>query len=324
MRRLPERRLLAASATGAGLARLEPCPHFEMSERAPDETIRIAVDGHEVVAYSFGAGKETLLLANGGPGLPCDYLREPHAQLADAGFRVVAWDQLGCGQSDKPLDPSLWTIKRYAAETETVRAALGAGPVHLLGQSWGSFLALEYALSYPDGAKSLIIANGAADIPHLLGEMRRLRHALGPETEEMMQRHEAQGSLDHPEYEAAITLLYRRHICRCDEWPAPLERTFASMNKAVYGAMWGANEYCVTGSLKGWSRLADLPRITVPTLVVSGMHDELVPESSGLIVQGIPYAELASFTNSSHMPFYEEPDAYFARLTKFLKANSGS
>lgn len=294
-----------------------------MSERAPDETIRIAVDGHEVVAYSFGAGEETLLLANGGPGLPCDYLREPHARLADAGFRVVAWDQLGCGRSDKPDDASLWTIERYAAETETVRAALGGGPVHLLGQSWGTFLALEYALAYPDGLKSLIIANGAADIPHLLGEMRRLRLALGPETEEMMQRHEAQGSLDHPEYEAAITLLYRRHICRCDDWPAPLERTFAGMNQAVYGAMWGANEYCVTGNLKDWSRLADLGRINVPTLVVTGMHDELVPESSAMIVQGIPFAELASFANSSHMPFYEEPDAYFSRLEDFLDARRG-
>ena len=294
-----------------------------MSERAPDETIRIAVDGHQVVAYSFGTGEETLLIANGGPGLPCDYVREPHARLAGAGFRVVAWDQLGCGRSDKPDDASLWTIERYAAETETVRAALGGGPVHLLGQSWGTFLALEYALAYPDGLKSLIIANGAADIPHLLGEMRRLRLALGPETEEMMQRHEAQGSLDHPEYEAAITLLYRRHICRCDDWPAPLERTFAGMNQAVYGAMWGANEYCVTGNLKDWSRLADLGRINVPTLVVTGMHDELVPESSAMIVQGIPFAELASFANSSHMPFYEEPDAYFSRLEDFLDARRG-
>ena len=276
-----------------------------------------------MVAYSFGTGEETLLIANGGPGLPCDYVREPHARLAGAGFRVVAWDQLGCGRSDKPDDASLWTIERYAAETETVRAALGGGPVHLLGQSWGTFLALEYALAYPDGLKSLIIANGAADIPHLLGEMRRLRLALGPETEEMMQRHEAQGSLDHPEYEAAITLLYRRHICRCDDWPAPLERTFAGMNQAVYGAMWGANEYCVTGNLKDWSRLADLGRINVPTLVVTGMHDELVPESSAMIVQGIPFAELASFANSSHMPFYEEPDAYFSRLEDFLDARRG-
>ena len=313
---------MAASAAGAGLARLEPCPRFEMSERARGETIRIAVEGGEVVAYSFGAGDETLLITNGGPGLPCDYVREPHAHLADAGFRVVAWDQLGCGASDKPDDASLWTIERYAAEAETVRAALCGAPVHLLGQSWGSFLALEYALAHPDSLKSLIIANGSADIPHLLGEMRRLRHALGPETEEMMQRHEAQGSLDHPEYEAAITLLYRRHICRCDEWPAPLNRSFAGMNKAVYEAMWGANEYYVTGSLKGWSRLADLGRITTPTLVVTGMHDELVPESSAMIVQGITGAQLASFANSSHMPFYEEPEGYFARLTGFLRANS--
>ncbi len=295
-----------------------------MTERKPDEMSRIPVDGHEVVAYSFGDGAETVLLVNGGPGLPCDYLRDSHSVLADSGYRVVAWDQLGCGASDKPADLPLYDIRRYAAETETVRIALGLGRVHLLGQSWGTFLAIEYALTHPDGAKSLVIANGAADIPHLAGEIRRLRNQLGPETVEMMQRHEATGTTEHSEYQAAITLLYYRHICRCDDWPAPVNRSFEGINMDVYGTMWGPNEYCITGTLKDWGRLDDLHRITAPTLIVTATHDELVPESSRLIVERLPNAELAAFANSSHMPFYEEPAAYFARLEGFLAANAGA
>jgi proline iminopeptidase len=57
---------------------------------------------------------------------------------------------------------------------------------------------------------------------------------------------------------------------------------------------------------------------------VSGALDELVPESSRLIAQAIPFAQLACFANSAHMPFYEEPDAYFARLPGFLRANSST
>ena len=46
-------------------------------ERHPDEQTRVEVDGYEVVTYSYGSGDEVIFLLNGGPGLPCDYLRDP-------------------------------------------------------------------------------------------------------------------------------------------------------------------------------------------------------------------------------------------------------
>lgn len=122
------------------------------------------VGEHRVVAYSFGTGAETVFLLNGGPGLACDYLREAHSCLIDQGYRVVAFDQLGTGAADRPTDPALWTIARYVEETETVRAALGLGKVHLLGHSWGGWLAIDYALAYPQALKSLILADTVADM----------------------------------------------------------------------------------------------------------------------------------------------------------------
>ncbi|HHG1541384.1 hypothetical protein NL335_24450 [Klebsiella pneumoniae] len=62
------------------------------SESAPDQCHNIAVDGYNVVAYQFGNGDETVLCLNGGPGLPCDYLREAHACLKQHGYRVIAFD----------------------------------------------------------------------------------------------------------------------------------------------------------------------------------------------------------------------------------------
>ena len=85
-------------------------------EIQPDARFEIDVDGHRVVAYSFGNGDETVFCLNGGPGLPCDYLREAHSCLIDKGFRVVAFDQLGTGASDRPTDTALWTIGRYVEE----------------------------------------------------------------------------------------------------------------------------------------------------------------------------------------------------------------
>ncbi len=71
-------------------------------ERAPDRTQEVAIGKYRVVTYSFGTAKDVVLLLNGGPGLPCDYLREAHSFLADHGFRVVTFDQLGTGKSDRP------------------------------------------------------------------------------------------------------------------------------------------------------------------------------------------------------------------------------
>lgn len=288
------------------------------SERPADERVVVKVDGYDVVTYSFGQGDNVLLCLNGGPGLPCDYLREAHSCLADAGYRVIAFDQLGTGESDRPTDSSLWTIERYVAEVETVRTVLGVGKVHLLGHSWGGWLAIEYALTHPESLKSLILESTVADIPHLTEELERLRAALGSETVAMMQRHEAEGTFEHPEYAAAVTLLNYRHVCRLDEWPAPVKRSLDDWNMGPYGTIQGPNEFLYTGNLKDWNRIPQLPQIAVPVFITCGEHDELTPACSMRIKQALPGATLNVIKNASHMAFYENPDAYYEALSAFL------
>ena len=287
-------------------------------EIEPETRHEIEVDGYKVVAYSFGNGSETVFCLNGGPGLPCDYLREAHSCLIDKGYRVVAFDQLGTGASDRPTDASLWTIGRYVEETETVRKALGLGKVHMLGHSWGGWLAIDYALTYPENLRTLILEDTVADMPHLISELERLRAALGPETVAMMQKHEAQGTYDHPEYMAAVTILNYRHVCRLQEWPAPVRRSLDDWNMGPYTTMQGPNEFLYIGNLKDWNRIPDLPRMTVPTLITVGEHDELTPACALRMKLAIPNAELKVFTSASHMPFYENPGDYYPALLDFL------
>lgn len=287
-------------------------------EIEPDEVVRVDVGAGEVVVYGFGAGDDVVLLLNGGPGLPCDYLRDSHSCLIDHGYRVIAFDQLGTGRSDRPTDPALWTIGRYVEEVETVRRAMGLGAVHLVGQSWGGWLAIEYALTHPEALRTLVLENTAGDIPHLSRELDRLRAALGPETVAMMQRREAEGSLDHPEYQAAVTLLNHRHVCRLSEWPAPVMRSLGDWNMGPYETMQGPNEFLYVGNLKDWNRIPEMHRITAPTLITVGAHDELTPACALRMKLALPDAELKVFPNSSHMPFFEEPEAFFPALLDFL------
>ena len=294
-----------------------------MEERKPDAAVRVKVPGGEVATYSFGQGDEVLLCLHGGPGLSCDYVRDSHSRLAEHGYRVISYDQLGCGASDRPKDTSLYNVERYVEECEAVRSALKLKRVHLLGQSWGTWLGQAYCLKYLDNVKTFILANGSADIPHTFAEMKRLRGALGSETVEMMQRHEAAGTTNHPEYLAAVTILYYRHLCRCQQWPKPLQRSLEAIYMDDYGTMWGPNEFCCTGTLKDVSWLKELRRITVPCLVLSGMHDELTPEGARMMHDRLPNSTIVVFPNSSHTPFFEEPDAYFSVLLDFLDSHRG-
>ena len=288
-------------------------------EKNIDNTINVSVDGYTVKVYSFGTGDETLLCLNGGPGLPCDYIRDCHSWISDKGYKVIAYDQLGCGQSDKPKDKQLWNVKRYANELNTIIEALNLNNIHLLGQSWGTILGLEYAVTYPNVVKSMIMDNGVSDVPHLISELNRLRQALGSETVKMMLRHEAEGTLDHPEYQAAITILNYRHVCRLDEWPESIHASLNDWNMDVYETMQGPNEFLYIGNLKEWNRINEMKDVKTNTLITVGMHDELPPSCALKMNNALSNSIIKVFKNSSHMPFYEEPDKYFKTLINFIK-----
>lgn len=292
-------------------------------DRVPDQITDVDVGGHRVRAYSYGTGPQVLFLLNGGPGLPCDYLREPHLPLVDHGYRIVVHDQLGTGQSDHPEDPALWTLARYVAEVEAVLAALDLARVHFLGHSWGGWCGIEYALTHPGRIASMILADTCADIPHLLTQIERHRDALGPQTVAMMQRFEAEGRYDHPAYAAAVELLDFRHFRRMPQRPTPGERSKAGFNYPIFLAIQGPNEYHYTGSIRSFARLEAIRAFTWPTLIVQGEHDGLPPACGMLMHQAIAGSQIAIFANSSHSPFYEEPEAYRQTLLTFLDAQRG-
>jgi proline iminopeptidase len=292
-------------------------------ERAPDRRIEVDCGGHSVIAYEYGEGDEVLFLLNGGPGLPCDYLRDPHLPLVREGYRVVVHDQLGTGASDHPADAALWTLERYVEEVEIVLAALGLDRVHFLGHSWGGWCGIEYALKYPGRIRSMILANTAADIPHLLGEIERHRNALGTETVAMMQRFEAEGRYDHPAYAAAIDLLDHRHIRRTRERPAPVQRSKNGFNYPIFLAIQGPNEYHYTGSIRSFARLAEMAAFDWPTLVINGIHDALTPACGMRMHAAVPGSEIRIFAASSHSPFYEEPEAWRSTILGFLDRQRG-
>ncbi|NCC25996.1 MAG: alpha/beta fold hydrolase [Deltaproteobacteria bacterium] len=274
---------------------------------------------YRIVGNNEDRGKLPLLCLHGGPGAAHDYL-EPLEAMATTGRQVIFYDQLGCGNSDQPNDPSLWTISLFVEELAAVRQALGLERVHILGQSWGGMLGMEHALTQPSGLASLIIADSPASMPQWVAEANRLRMELPFDVQEILLKHEAAGTTDDPAYQEAMTVFYHRHVCRLDPWPDCLIRSFnkLSKNPEVYNVMNGPSEFHVIGVIKDWDIVDRLGEIQVPSLVISGRYDEATPVIAETIHRGISESEWVLFENSSHMPHLEETDLYLEVLTNFL------
>jgi proline iminopeptidase len=283
----------------------------------------ISVPGGRVWFRVMGHGGGTpLLVLHGGPGMPHDYL-EPLGSLSDA-RSVVFYDQLGCGGSDRPRDPSLWRTDRFVEELSVVRRVLGLDRVHLFGHSWGSMLAVEHCLAGALGVESLILASPALSIPRWVHDASRYRRELPAEIEETLTRHERAGTTDSSEYQAAVLVFDRRHVCRLDPWPAALQRALLNTGEEVYETMWGASEFFITGNLKDYDRSPRLHEITAPTLFTCGRYDEATPTTVAMYQQRVKGSEVAVFQHSSHMAHLEEKNAYLRVVRSFLNRVEGA
>jgi L-proline amide hydrolase len=284
-----------------------------------------AIVGDEVAERA--AGLAPLLLLHGGPGACHDYL-ESLAALSATGRRVIFYDQQGCGNSDQPDDPGRWTVDFYRDEVDAVRTALGLDRCHVLGQSWGGMLLMEYLVGRPAGIVSATIASSPASMPSWIEETGAQRTRLPREAIATLERHEAAGTWDDPEYVAAVDVYYARHLCRVVPMPEFVQRSFAKLarNPQVYRTMNGPTEFHVVGTLKDWEILSRLAEVApdVPVLLTSGRYDEATPVQVAAIAERLPQAEWVLFEQSGHLAHAEEPDRYMAVLGDFLARSEPS
>jgi proline-specific peptidase len=278
----------------------------------------VAVPGGNVWFKRVGGGGGLPLLAiHGGPGLPHNYIRSLE-RLADE-REVIFWDQLGCGNSPCPANPALWTMERSVAEMDAVVHGLGLDRFHIFGNSWGGMLAQQYALDVRSGAVSLTISNSIASIPQFAGMVARLKSGLDPATQAAIDRHEAAGTTDSPEYQAAIRTWNETYLCRVRPWPTDLEDAFRRMGAEIFQTMFGPSDFRIVGTIRAWDVFDRLAEIAVPALILAGRFDECVPEHMEEMHRRIAGSRFELFESSAHMPFIEEPGKFDRVMREFLR-----
>ncbi len=274
------------------------------------------------VTGELPGARTPLVTLHGGPGASHDYLLSL-TDLATGGRAVVHYDQLGCGRSTHLPERGgdFWSVELFLDELDNLLERLGlAEGYHLLGQSWGGMLAAEHAVRRPAGLRSLVISNSPASMALWSEAADALRAQLPDGVRETLKRHEAAGTYDDPEYLAATEAYYDRHVCRVRPYPAEVQHSFDQMGEdpTVYHTMNGPNEFYCVGTLRDWSIVERAALIDVPTLLVSGRHDEATPLVVQPFFDAIPDVRWEVFDESSHMPFVEERALYMEVVGAFL------
>jgi L-proline amide hydrolase len=183
-------------------------------------------------------------------------------------------------------------------------------------------LGAEHAIRRPSGLRGLILSNSPASMALWASEAKILRAQLPREVEAALDRHEAAGTVNDPEYLAATQAYYDEHVCRVVPNPPDVVRTneYMADDLTVYLTMNGPNEFYCVGTLRNWSVVDRVKDIEAPTLLISGRYDEATPATVQPFFDQIPNVRWEIFEESSHMPFIEEPEKYLRVVEDFLAA----
>lgn len=267
-------------------------------------------------------GKQPLLMLHGGPGSTHNYF-EVLDRLADNGRAVITYDQLGCGNSYVASRPDLWHARTWVEELIALRKHLSLDRIHLLGQSWGGMLAIQYMCDEdPQGISSLILSSTLSSVS--LWKREGLRHVSYLPAEMQAAIAEADRTKDYSSeaYQMAESEYMRRHTLAMPEEQQPeCFRRPKDKGRESYLIAWGQNEFSPTGTLADWEYTDNLHTISVPTLVISGVMDLCTPLIAKTMYDAIPGATWELFEYSRHVPYLEENDKYCSLLTDWLDRN---
>ncbi|HXN78055.1 MAG TPA: alpha/beta hydrolase [Candidatus Dormibacteraeota bacterium] len=275
-------------------------------------------DGRKLTYRKMGTGP-VLVCHPGGPGFSSSYF----ADLAGLWeqFTLVMLNPRGTGGSDRPSDARAYQIDDYVADVEELRLHLGEERLMLLGHSHGSVVAQAYAAKHPARVRRLVLASALA--------------RFGPEQEAAMRggMDKRSGQPWYPDAVAALEEEQEAKFTTDQELAALFFREFP-----LYFARYGEAEAGYADTLRSDTINADtlllfnreifntfdlrdrLPRITAPTLVITGEDDFICgPVCAAEISAAIPGARQVIVGDSGHMVFVEQPQAFHDEVADFLE-----
>ena len=309
---------LSVAASSAGSYQ----PTAQTPVRAREE--RVPVGEASLFVRDVGRGRPLIVL-HGGPDFDHAYLLPELDQLAET-YRLIYYDQRGRGQSAENVRPDDVTLASDLDDLDLVRRHFQLDVPALLGHSWGTLLALEFALRNPTLVSHLVLMNPA---PASQAQVAALRQSYVAQLGSDMDRQRAiQESAAYKQGDPdAVAARYRIHFKHALQRPADYEKLMARMSAGFRhqgsdGILkaWAVEErlYRDTWSVPGYDLLPRLRSLRIPTLVIVGEQDFIPPAIGGEIAEALPEATLVKIPNCGHFAYLECGSALASTLNDFF------
>ncbi|GAA0858679.1 proline iminopeptidase-family hydrolase [Aliiglaciecola litoralis] len=287
----------------------------------PEQAGYIAVDGGRIWYRINGlkhVGKTpAIIMMHGGPG-GTHRGNMPYVALSDT-YPVILYDQLGSGNSERPGDQKNWNVKRFVDEIDHIRQALDLDEVIIAGHSWGGSLSAEYASRNPQGLKAAILSSPLISTQQWNKDNQEWVDELPKEAQATLKKNNFAGSLEDPEFRAAVELFYSRHMCRTDPCNTTSYRDDGpSGNDEMYETMWGVTDFNGYGTLKDYDITDQLKDINVPSLVICGEFDEARPRTCRRYADMIKDATTVIVPDAGHATMSANESMYMEAVRTFL------
>ncbi len=230
--------------------------------------------------------------------------------LRNAGFRVLALDQIGFGKSSKPLVP--YTFSFLAANSKAVLDAVGVERVAVVGHSMGGMLAVRFALHYPEMVSHLVLVNQIG-----LTDARLDRDWSDP----------GDGYEGPQDRQAAYRAALATHMRYYPEWhPPQLEYVRRQFGHTLTGdyPRYARVRALLSHMVYSDPVLYDWQHIATKTLVVGGAEDRTASDWGALArnaVEQFPNATLLLYEGVGHNPHHQIPERFHADLIRFLRSD---
>ena len=287
---------------GLGAANASPAQFPEW------KTGKIAVPGGNILWRAYGGGPGApLLMVHGGPSGADSKAWATMSALGDE-RRLVTWDQLDCGESDHPNDPANWRYARYVEEMEVVRSKLVPGPVHVIGASWGSTLAMEWLVTKrPANVRSVVFICPSLDSARTEASRRNAQMKLSADSKAAFDELARTGNFSNPALAAANAEFVQTFVTRN---PPPGLSGSGRPNPVMMRAM--------SVDWRNWSRVAELSNLTQPLLLIRGEHDYITDEDITFYAAARPGSEVAVIPKAAHLAFLDNPERTIMIVRRFL------
>ncbi len=271
----------------------------------------VEIAGAKLMVVDIGAAKKgTIILVHGGRGIG-DHASElaAYRALSDE-YRVIAYDQRGCGQSS--LTPP-YTFERLADDLEELRVKLVDGPVIVQGGSFGGMIALLYATRHQKNLTHLILRGAAPSHHHeaeVLATIRGKLHKATSASYRMVEKIFSDDVVDDTELRLIWLALQPLYFEAFDPDDALEKTRKMHFHAESHNALFRNQTYDVRDKL---------PAIRARTLVICGAEDWICPPSqSRLIAEGIPGAKLLMIEGANHAVHHEKNALVLAEIRRFL------